>query len=69
MWIVAMTIALVLMLVLIAPIFSKWRNSPTYTSLNTTNYPIWNIPFPGVTVCSNNVINEKQLKAKLRKEP
>ncbi len=52
----------VLCCLLIAPIYDKWQTSPTFTSINTTNYPVWNIPFPGVTVCSNNIVEEDKLE-------
>ena len=31
----------------------KYINDPTSTTLETTDYPIWNIDFPGVTICPN----------------
>ncbi len=43
------------------PIMRKWHNSPTFTSIKTTNFPVWEIPFPGVTVCSNIVVEDNQL--------
>ncbi len=47
---------------LIAPIMRKWHNSPTFTSIKTTNFPVWDIPFPGVTVCSNIVVENEKLE-------
>ncbi len=67
-WLVCLVGAVVLNLVLVAPIYSKWRNSPTYTSINTTNYPVWDIPFPGVTICSNILINWEQIERKIKKK-
>ncbi len=46
---------------LIVPIMRKWHNSPTFTSIKTTNFPVWEIPFPGVTVCSNIVVEDEKL--------
>ena len=54
---------------LIEPIYSKWRGSPTFTSIETTNYPVWNIDFPAVTVCSNNKVMRGQLENALKKPP
>ena len=35
-------------------IYDKWQNTPTITSIEDTNYAVWNINFPAVTICSNN---------------
>ena len=32
-------------------------NDPTTTGLETTDYPIWNIDFPGVTICPNTKVD------------
>ena len=34
----------------------KYMNDPTTTGLKTTDYPIWNIDFPGVTICPNTKV-------------
>ena len=31
-------------------------NDPTTTGLETTDFPIWNIDFPGVTICPNTKV-------------
>lgn len=50
------------------PIYNKWLNLPMMTSIKSTNYPIWNISFPAVTICSNNKIDVKQLDQVLEEE-
>ena len=35
----------------------KHMNDPTTTGLETTDFPIWNIDFPGVTICPNTKVN------------
>ena len=41
----------------------KYINDPTSTTLETTDYPIWNIDFPGVTICPNaKVFHIKKIK-------
>ena len=57
------------MYIFISPIYTKWRESPTIVSPESTNYPIWNIYFPAITICSNAKVVEKQLKSVLKKEP
>jgi amiloride-sensitive sodium channel len=32
-------------------IWDKWNNSPVFVSLNEVPTPVWNIPFPAVTIC------------------
>jgi len=51
------------------PIYDKWQNSPTITSIDDTNYPVWKINFPAVTVCSNNKAVKKKLNAVSKKPP
>ncbi len=65
MWLIVTVASVILCYVLIAPIYSKWRDTPTFTSINSTNYPVWNMPFPGVTICSNLNIDLEKLKEKL----
>ena len=48
------------------PVFERWINFPTITTIFQTNYPISNIPFPAVTICSNNKIIETQLNKILK---
>ena len=38
----------------------RYQNDPTSTSLETTDYPIWNIDFPGVTICPNTKVSASQ---------
>ena len=39
----------------------KWVNFPTITTILQTNYPISKIPFPAVTICSNNRVYDNKL--------
>ena len=32
--------------------YVEWQASPTITTINTTAYPIKNIEFPAITICS-----------------
>jgi amiloride-sensitive sodium channel len=60
---------MVLCVRLIYPVYTKWQTVPTITSVATTNYPIWSIYFPAVTICSNNKIIASQFKAILKRQP
>ena len=35
-------------------IIHKWKTSPLLVSFDSTVTPIWNIPFPAVTICNMN---------------
>jgi amiloride-sensitive sodium channel len=37
-------------------VWLRFDESPMVTTVETTAYPIWNIPFPAVTLCSNNKV-------------
>ena len=45
----------------ISALWDKWEASPVYVSVDTTSYPIYNIPFPAVSICSVNKIQEHRL--------
>ena len=61
-----MIICIAFTIQLAQPIFEKYKESKTLTTVDTTNYPIWNIDFPGITVCSNIRISASRLRATLR---
>ena len=41
----------------------KYQNTKTITSVQTTNYPISNIDFPAITVCSNTRVSKSRYNA------
>uniref|UniRef100_A0A336LWG6 CSON006192 protein n=1 Tax=Culicoides sonorensis TaxID=179676 RepID=A0A336LWG6_CULSO len=41
-------------------------DTPTVTVVETTHYPVYKIPFPGVTICSSNKISKKAIMALAR---
>lgn len=43
-------------MVLMTLVWTRFQSTPTITTVETNNYPIWNIPFPGVTICNNNKV-------------
>ncbi len=51
------------------PIVEKWQDSPTITSIADTNYAVWNIHFPAITICSNNKVVKKKLSQAFNKAP
>ena len=46
MWVVLCIGSVGLVIVLINPVYNKWRTSPTITTVDSTSFPIWNIYFP-----------------------
>lgn len=57
------------MVLFMTPIINKYNDSPTIISPKTTNYPIWNIYFPAVTICSNNKLMKDQFRKVLKQSP
>ena len=49
----------------ISALWDKWETSPTYMSVETTTYPVNSIPFPAVTICSVNKVEEDRLEKAL----
>lgn len=49
----------------ILALWDKWENSPVFISIETTSWPIPNIPFPAVSICSVNKIEEGPLSKTL----
>ena len=62
-WVVLVLISIVLQIQFVMPILAKHQNTKTITTIDTTNYPIWNIDFPGVSVCSNIRVSQSLYKA------
>ena len=52
----ALPSAVVLMVSFMLPGIRKYQNNPTSTSLGTKHYPVYNIDFPGVTICPNTKV-------------
>lgn len=55
-------------IVLMVLAWRRFQTTPTITTVETINYPIWNLEFPAVTVCSNNKVYKPaadELKPKL----
>jgi amiloride-sensitive sodium channel len=45
----------------IMELWDKWENSPVFVSIQSTSLPVPQVPFPAVTICSVNKIQEKRL--------
>ena len=49
-------------IILINKVWTQYSTSPTITSVENTHYPIWNIPFPAVTICQVNKVHYSAAK-------
>ncbi|XP_049829058.1 sodium channel protein Nach-like [Schistocerca gregaria] len=50
-WFIAIATSIVFAATAISDTWRKYRDSPTTTSVVSTNFPLYRIPFPGVTIC------------------
>lgn len=41
--------------------WQKWDESPIITSVETQMYPLKNVPFPAITICSVNKVSKRRL--------
>ena len=54
---------------LYTPILHDWYYNPTVHDMDNTDFYVKNIPFPAVTICSNNRIVNRQLQSVLLTQP
>ena len=55
---------------LYTPFLDTWYNEPTLIAIDQTDFRVEKIPFPAITICSNNKIVYRQLQSVLRhKQP
>jgi amiloride-sensitive sodium channel len=50
-WLIALLASLYCCITLIISTYHKWETSPVIVSFATKETPIWQIPFPAVTIC------------------
>ena len=54
---------------LYTPFLDTWNNEPTVIATDQADFPIEKVPFPAITICSNNKIVHRQLESVLRTQP
>ena len=42
-------------------VLKKWRTTPVIVSFDSDPQPIWNIPFPALTLCNNNKVKKSKV--------
>lgn len=50
-WIIAFLVSVVGCSIMIHKIYEKWQDSPVIVSFAEKSTPVWQIPFPAVTIC------------------
>ncbi|XP_037032500.1 sodium channel protein Nach-like [Bradysia coprophila] len=58
-WFVVVVVALVFAVYITLLGWADFNENPTFTTLYSQKYPIWEVDFPGVTICSINRISRK----------
>ena len=54
---------------LYTPFLEKWFYTPVYMSIDSSSFDVANIPFPAITICTNNKIVNRQLESVLLTQP
>ena len=68
-WFISFSFALYYGYLLYTPFLDTWNNEPTVIATDQADFPVENIPFPAITICSNNKIVYRQLESVLRTQP
>ena len=68
-WAIVVTVGFTTTAQMIYPMYMKWQDSPTITFPKTTNYPIGEIDFPAVTICSNDKVMNWRLRLAMNNQP
>jgi hypothetical protein len=58
-----------LSVILIYPVYDRWQNNPTITTIESLNFPISEIHFPAVTICPNVRYLYDRFEDAIEKEP
>ena len=54
---------------LYTPFLEKWIYTPVYMAVDSSIFDVAQIPFPAITICSNNKIVDRQLESVLLTQP
>ena len=61
-WVIIQVLATWGVLFIILDVWKEYINSPTVTTVDSMNYPIWKVPFPAVAICNINKISRSAAK-------
>ena len=68
-WFIFFSFAIFYGYLLYSPFLDTWYNEPTVIGTDQADFPVEKIPFPAITICSNNKIVYRQLESVLRTQP
>lgn len=62
-WLLVLLIAISFSLFVVLTTWFDYKTNPTFTMIISTQHPISEIKFPGISVCSNNKISKQRAVA------
>ena len=68
-WLILFGFAIGYGYLLYTPFLDTWYNEPTVLATDQADFPVEKLPFPAITICSNNKIVYRQLESVLRTQP
>ena len=68
-WLMLCMLSLSLGAYMIWDLVQKYDNNPVIISIEETNYPVYKVQFPAVTICSNNKVVEKNFNKAIKQPP
>ena len=68
-WFILFNFAIYYGYLLYTPFLDAWHNEPTVIATDQADFPVEKLPFPAITICSNNKIVYRQLESVLRTQP
>ena len=68
-WFILFSFAIYYGYLLYTPFLDTWNNEPTVIATDQADFPVEKLPFPAITICSNNKIVYRQLESVLRTQP
>lgn len=61
-WILAFVMSIIIWTLLTVNTWRKWSNNPVFVSFAEEPTPVWEVPFPAVTICSESKYREDVFK-------
>lgn len=63
MWLIVSSLAIAGVVYFVMQIWVDFIAKPTATTIESTQYPIWLVPFPAIAICPVNKISKKKAEA------
>ena len=68
-WLMLCMLSLSLGAYMIWDVVQKYDNNPVIISIEETNYPVYKVQFPAVTICSNNKVVARNFDKAIKLPP